>query len=324
MKIIKWLEKLNLQLFEGDGAAAGTGAGDGDAGEATVVTAEDDAPINPKRKKRNPLADVKYGKQQSDPQPEPEQEAGNPDQVPDRKAEWERLKKEYAQEYGADVQSTIQQRFKNQKDQTEELNGLRNGIAPMMQQLAKRFGMENADDYNAIAARFMDDDSVYEEEAMERGLPVETVKQLHQLQADHDRLAAMQQQSFEQQRFEAHIQNLVAQGERLKQTYPGFDLRTELQNPEFQRLTSPNVGVDVETAYWIMHRNELQPMAMQAGVQIAERKLANSMQSHKNRPAENGIRRSAAIDIRDDPSKWSRADRLEVRDRVRRGERIEL
>lgn len=322
MKIIKWLEKLNLQLFEGDGAAAGAGDGDG-AGEATGVAEEAAAPVNPKRLKRNPLANVRYGKQ-DDPQPGQQQEEGSPDQVPDRRAEWERLKKEYASEYGADVQSTIQQRFKNQRDQSDELNGLRTSIAPVMQQLAKKFGIENAEDYNAIAARFMDDDSMYEQEAMERGIPIETVKQLHQLQADHDRLAAMQQQTFEQQQFQAHIQNLVAQAERLKATFPNFDLRAELQNPEFQRLTSPGVGIDVETAHWIVHRNELQPMAMQAGVQIAERKLANSMQTRKNRPAENGTRRTAAIDIRDDPSKWSRADRQEVRDRVRRGERIEL
>lgn len=135
MKIIKWLEKLNLQLFEGDGAAAGAGDGDG-AGEATGVEVEAAAPVNPKRLKRNPLANVRYGKQ-DDPQPEPQQEEGSPDQVPDRRAEWERLKKEYASEYGADVQSTIQQRFKNQRDQSDELNGLRTSIAPVMQQLAK-------------------------------------------------------------------------------------------------------------------------------------------------------------------------------------------
>ena len=61
--------------------------------------------------------------------------------------------------------------------------------------------------------------------------------------------------------------NEHAQGEKLKATFPGFDLRAELQNPTFQRLTSPEVGIDVETAYWTIHRNELQTAAMQVAAQ---------------------------------------------------------
>jgi hypothetical protein len=98
-----------------------------------------------------------------------------------------------------------------------------------------------------------------------------------------------------------------------------------MQNPVFQRLTSPEVGIDVETAYWTLHRQELQTAAMQVAAQKTSQKLSQSIQSGINRPAENGSRNvSPALDIRDDPSKWSKADREEVKRRVRNGERIIL
>lgn len=106
--------------------------------------------------------------------------------------------------------------------------------------------------------------------------------------------------------------------------YPGFDLRTELANPTFARLTSPAVGVDVKTAYEVVHHNEIAPAAMQYAVQRSQEKMANAIRSGVNRPNEAGVHANPAIDVRDDPSKWSKADREEVRRRVRAGERIEL
>ena len=61
---------------------------------------------------------------------------------------------------------------------------------------------------------------------------------------------------------------------------------------------------------------------MQAAISVSQKKLANAIASGMNRPTEGGTRRSAAVDVRNDPSKLSRADRQEIRDRVRRGELI--
>ena len=122
-----------------------------------------------------------------------------------------------------------------------------------------------------------------------------------------------------------HFQKLIAQSEKLKATFPNFDLQAEMQNPVFQRLVHPAVGIDVETAFWTIHRKELEPMAMQVAAQKTQQKLSQSIQSGIPRPAENGSRTvSPALDIRDDPSKWSKNDREEVKRRVRNGERIIL
>ena len=124
-------------------------------------------------------------------------------------------------------------------------------------------------------------------------------------------------------RFENHLRGLIAQGEKLKATFPNFDLRQELQNPDFARLTSPEVGIDVETAYWTVHRRELTSATAQVAAQKSQQKLSQAMQSGMGRPSENGARNaSPALDIRSDPRALKRNDLREIRERVRRGEKI--
>ena len=307
--------KLNLRLFEGDGAAAGAAAGDG-AGEGTVVNAPDDGvPDNPKRLKRNPLADVKYGIQ-PDSQGDTSAQKAAKEMTPDE--EWKSLRDgKYKEQYGRDVQDAIQKRFKNAKANDDLLNTVR----PALDALIKQRGLQEGD-YAALSKAIMDDDSLYEEEALERGVSVDTLKEIKKLEADNERFRQQQQQSMEQQMFQQHLTMLGQEAEKLKQLYPGFDLNTELSNPKFARLTAPGSGIDLQTAFEAVHRDELQSGMMQAAINISQKKLANAIASGKSRPTEGGTRRSAAVDVRNDPTKLSRADREEIRNRVRRGELI--
>lgn len=311
--------KFDLTLFADGGAGAGAaGGGEGGAGADAGVTSEAAVPTNPNRRNRksNPLANVRYGKQpeaatdaeaQTEPSQEPE---GNPD------SEWQTVKEKYKDYFNADTTAIVQERLKNSKQAEATLGKL----APVFEGLGKKYGKE-ASDIDGIIAAYTDDDSLYEEDAAAAGMSVSAFKQLKALEADKARRDAQDAESQSMR----HMQGLIAQGERLKATFPNFDLRAELQNPIFQRLVSPEVGIDVETAYWTLHRQELQTAAMQVAAQKTSQKLSQSIQSGIPRPAENGSRAvSPALDIRDDPSKWSKADREEVKRRARNGERIIL
>ena len=74
----------------------------------------------------------------------------------------------------------------------------------------------------------------------------------------------------------------------MKKVFPNFDLRTELSNPAFARMTSPNVGISVEDAYYAVHRNEIQTAAMQVTAQKTAEKISNAIQSGSRRPDESG------------------------------------
>ena len=321
-----WDEKFDLALFDGGsggaGGAGGTG-GDGGAGADMGAGQEDATPVNPNRRQRreNPLAKVKYGIQPTNAEdPAQANAAPETEEQPNLDEEWKTVKERFKDQIGREKEALVKDRLKNSKQAEAQMQKL----APILTALGEKYG-KGADDIDGIVAAYTDDDSLYEAEAMERGLPVEVVKRIKQLEADKEANDLKAQQDAQQQMIQQHIQKMAMDFEKVRASFPNADLRTELQNPEFARLTSPDVGVDVNTAYWIIHRSEIEPQAMQVAAQKVQQKLSQAVQSGINRPVENGSKStSPALDIRDDPSKWSRADREEVKRRARMGEKVYL
>lgn len=90
-------------------------------------------------------------------------------------------------------------------------------------------------------------------------------------------------------------------------------------------MTSPEGGLDVESAYFAVHHNELMAGAVQGTVQQTLRRASNAIQANQARPTEGITRRAApALDVRSNPKQWTPKDREEVRRRVRNGEQIFL
>lgn len=317
---------LDLQLFDGEGGGSGAAAGaaDGGAGGQSVTEQEVAQPVNPRRKQRNPLAHVQYGKQpeavpaQTAQQTAPQESA--PAQAPDPDSEWKEIRNgRYKAQFDADVQSIVRDRLKGRQDAEKQMATL----APALEALAKKHGKDPGD-LAGIVAAITDDNSLYEEEAMATGLPVEVVKTMDKLRKDNEALRQNESDRQNELFFQQHIRSLAQQAEQLKQTVPNFDLRAELQNPRFAAMTSPNGGVSVEDAYYAIHHKEIQQGAMTYAVQQAQKQAVQSIQAGRNRPTENGMHSQPTADVRDDPRKWSKADRAEVRRRVAMGEKINL
>ena len=309
--------KFDLTIFDG-GAGAGAGGGDGGTGADAGVGSEAAVPTNPNRRNRkeNPLANVRYGKQ---PQASGEvaQQAQEGTQPEDRESKWKAIKEEYNDFFGRDTSDIVRDRLKNSKQAEATLAKL----APVFEGLGKKYG-KDASDLDGILAAYTDDDSLYEEDAAKAGMSVSAYKQLRQLQADNEASKAREARSQQEQ----HAMRVVQDFENdVKSVFPNADIRAEFQNPQFVRLTSPEVGLSAKDAYWLIHRAEIEAMSAQTIAQKAQQKLSMAIQSGMSRPVENGARNvSPALEIRDDPKNWSRADREEVKRRVRNGERIEL
>lgn len=221
----------------------------------------------------------------------------------------------FKQFFDRDMQGAIKERLKNSKQAEQVLQKL----APMLDNMQKKYGVADGD-IDGLMAKYQDDDALYEEEAMERGIDVGTMKQIKQLES---RLAAEQrinEQSIQERQAQEHVMNLVRQGEQVKQLYPNFDLATEMQNPEFRRLTGPGVNIDVKTAYQVIHANELQSQYVQAGAQQAEQKLAQARNANRRRPSENASRSPAGQRVTQDYSKWTKAQFDEMKRRAEREE----
>lgn len=326
MGIFSWFPRwfIDLQLF----AEGGDGSGTGDAGADAAgqqAESEPEAPlVNPKGRRRNPLADVRYGRQPEAEQPAAQEETAEQDDAApgqDERAEWEALKRgKFAKFYGEDVSTTVRDRLKNSKQSDETLAKLQ----PILQELSRKSGVD-VGDVDGLVSHFLDDDSLYEEEAMQLNMPVKTLKAMKQLERSNAAYKAQQEAEEQERVFSEHMARLSQQGEQLKALYPGFDLQQELQDPRFVRLTSPEGGMDVETAYFALHHRELQQATVQGTVQQTLRRAANAVAANQARPSEGVTRRAApSIDVRSDPSKWSKKDREEVRNRVRMGQKIVL
>lgn len=229
----------------------------------------------------------------------------------------ELIKGEYKQDYDQRVQAAIQTRFRNQKDLQKQVQS----YAPIMQALGQKYGRDPGD-VDGIARLLTDDDSLYADEANRLGLPVETVKTMKKLEAERDRALARERESTENMALQQHFQRISQQAEELKQTFPSFDLMTELQNPRFAMMTSPNVGISVRDAFYAIHGEEIQRQSMQYAAQQAGQRIAASVRAGASRPMENGMQKQAPVQMGVNIRGMDKKTREEYFRRIKNGETI--
>lgn len=299
---------LNLQLF-----AEGTG-GDGGTGSEGAKGVTATAAMSQSKGAKNPLADVKYGIQPTE-EATPAAEV-NPTPTEDRNAKFEALiKGEYKDLYDARMQDTIQKRLKGTKETVDKYEAL----TPTLEILAKKYGVD-ASDIKALNKAIEEDDSYFEEEALEKGITVQQLKEIRKMERENaDLKRQMEEQNRKENANKVYAQ-WMEQAEQAKSVYPSFDLKAEMQNPQFVNLLRSNV--DVKTAFEVLHKDEIIPAAMQYTAKTVEQKLTNKIIANGARPAENGNSSQSATVVKSDVSQLSKADREEIIRRVQRGEKI--
>lgn len=295
----EFFHRINLQLF-----AEGSGTGDGGAmGETGTAAMSQSNGEN--------LADVKYGIQ------EDVQTATAQVETPDRNAEFEKLiKGEYKDLYDAKVQDTIQKRLKGTKDTVAKYEAL----SPTLELLARKYGLKDANDVDALNKAIEDDDTYFEDEALEKGISVEQLKEIRKMEKENAELKRQMSDKSAEENASKIYAMWMEQEASAKQVYPNLELRAELQNPQFVNLLRNNV--DVRTAYEVIHKDEILPAAMQFTAKTVEQKLTNKIIANGARPSENGNASQSASLVKSDVSQLSKADRAEIIRRVARGEKI--
>ena len=281
----KWL---NLQLFagEGDGGAEGAATGENSDAAGHQRLLELGVPADKIRKNRAYKVNPPAVKQEQKPEQAAAAENPTEEKPTDKptRMSWDEIMAD--PEYNKQMQATVQSRLRSAKGAEETLGKL----TPALELLARKHGLDPAKmDYDALAKAISDDESYYEDKALEMGVSVETAMQIDKQERDTARQQRQEAQTLEQQKIQRHFDSLQQQGEAMKKVFPDFDLRKELQNPAFVRMTSPNVGISVEDAYYAVHRKELQTAAMQVAAQKTAQKVSNAIQAGSRRPTENGI-----------------------------------
>lgn len=300
---------LNLQLFDGEGA--GDGAASAETGVNTAAAGQ--------MKGRNPLSEVRYGKQEEEVQDAAAQE---PDTLvttksaEERAAEFEQLiKGDYKDLFDSRVQNIVQNRLKSSKAAEEQLNGLR----PVLDLLSSKYGVD-ATNIEALSKAVDSDNSFWEDEAAKEGMTVEQLKEMHRMRRENEQFRRAQEEIERQKGIQQIQAKWNQESEETKRFYPSFDFEAETQNSSFIDLLK--AGVDVKTAYEVVHKDDIIGGAMQFTAQEVKQKVVNDIQARGKRPAENGISSQAGVVTKKDVNSLTRKDREEIERRVMRGERI--
>lgn len=237
------------------------------------------------------------------------------------------IKGRYKEDFDKVVQGIVQKRVAKSKADTELVGKL----SPVVQLLGKNYGIEIDDirkaDLDQLIQKVTDDNRFYEDLAIQMGLSEEQAKKVYQTEQRNRQLEAQARERTEEDERRAAFANIVQQSEAVKQMYPQFDLDAEMSNMEFLKMVMPysqgGLGIPVETAYFALHKDELQRGAMQYAVQRTATQITDSIRSGATRPREAGLNSGTSVgNITVDPRNLSQAQREEIRKRVARGEKI--
>ena len=235
----------------------------------------------------------------------------------DRASQYAKFKADFKAEYDAEVQGMMKDRLKKSSKENAELNNKLKASSPIIEAMAKKYGVD-ANDYDAILNAFESDDSNLEEEAYKRDMSVEQLRQFKKIERENQSL----REAEEERRKQAVIAQWDKEAEELKTIYPSFDVVTEQLNEQFVKLLG--AGVPMRTAYEVAHKDEIIRSAMSFTAEKIAEKVANSVRANASRPSENGLSSNSASVNMVDINKLTREQMETYKQRALNGERIDL
>ena len=325
MRDINWLQMFAEGGDGGEGAAPDAGTDNAQAADTGVIPSA--AGKKGKNRRENPLVNVKFGidpnsqaQQPAVDADQPAQETGAAQNAPQEEESFESLiKGKYKADFDARVQDIIGKRFKGNKADRERLESLE----PMLQLLASNHGIDLTaeDGVKKLIEAVQDDDKYYEEEAERRGMSVRATKEIVKLEKANERAKNAEAERAAEEQRRAEYKKLCADTEEIKKVYPGFDLSVEMRNDDFMRLIANHVPA--RTAYEVVHRDEIMRGGMQYAAQKAAQQVSNAVRANAARPTEGALGNASTAQVQiTDPRKLTKDMRKELRERVRRGEKI--
>lgn len=284
--------KARLDLFDGEGAAAGsTSAAQADGGESRAATLP-----TPGQKDAGGKRGRGAGGYNSRPGAKaPGEETGGEEAMQQRRRAFrEMVTGDFKDVYTEETQRLINHRFKETQALKEQLESQK----PLLALLESKY---------AIPAGDVD--------RLTRAIREETER------AKVSREGQRQQEQLRQQQWvKGQARQWMDQCMALGNKYPGFDLGREMARPQFAAMLRG--GASVEQAYRTLHFDELVSGAVRRAAAGAEKRLADHIRARGSRPAENGIAAQSGFITKDDPSQLKRKDFEEIAKRAARGETI--
>lgn len=290
---------IGLQAFADAGGSAAEGGAALNAGEQGGNTAAEAGTQDQKKEAKKRLADLI-------------------DEDPD-----------YKKEYDEAVRRNINRRFRSVKATEEKLANAEERLAKYEQTLpylAQKYGLSE-DDVDGIMKAVRTDDDLFKRRGAENGTSgryeresFEKELESRRQKAENDRLNLEIKRQREKMEADAIAARWRQEAAETQQKYPDFNFEREYESNElFRRLCRL---IPVTDAYEQVHRREIDAAFIEHARKEATDQVAGTVAANMSRPAEGGIAGTATTTIKRDPSSLSDEERLDVRRRLKRGERV--
>ena len=224
-----------------------------------------------------------------------------PDAGENKKSFDELIEGDYRREYGEKVEAIVKSRLKNHTETKAKLGELTDMIITLGQDM----GMDSSDPREIITQL-----SKTKEEAEPEANGT--------LSQEENNVASA---TFPDPDVISQVNSIADKVRAAKEYYPDLDIASELKDPEFLALFRA-AGNDPKRAYEMKYHDRILTNAMKYAVSLTESRIANTLAAKTARPTENASFGASAVTISSDPKSLTKAQRTEIKKRVRRGERI--
>jgi hypothetical protein len=226
---------------------------------------------------------------------------------------------EYKDLYTEKTQSMIDRRFKETKTlqkQADVLKAITDIFGP-------KYNITDGDTSKLLKA-IQEDASLFEEEALSKGLTVEQLQYQKRIERENKILRQQQTEAEEQQQRQERISNWDRQAKEIRNLYPDFDWKKEMcdENTGEDFFKILNATDNLTYAYNATHFDQILPNAMHLAAQKATEATAKNIQSRSARPTENGIASQAGVVIKSNVNNLTSADVIAAAERAKKGEKI--
>ena len=205
----------------------------------------------------------------------------------------------FKEQFTKKTQGIIDKRFK----ETKQLEDYKNRVSPAVNTLMEKYGIEEGREdllsgFLKDGADFNEETETFEEETENADLPSER-----------------------EMRLRKRVSSWVRESNDIKELYPDFDLRKELNSSElFSRLVLS--GAPVRAAYETVHKDEILSGAMAYTADRVREQVVRNIETKGRRPLENGISSESAVVTAVDVNSLSSKDILKILKQVENGANI--
>lgn len=287
--------KLCLRMFDGEGGAAAA-PGTQAPGATVPVAAAQTAENRPASGEEKPDLDTRFE----------ELISGDYREAFERRMEnatKERLRKQGAKHAKAlgDLQAQM-----DKKDTVLNLIGSKYGI------------MDG--NLERIQQEIENDTTYWEDAAAKEGMSVDQYMHMKKIERENAQFRKAQDDAARLQKRDQILAKWNGEAAELGKIYPSFNLQAELENPQFANLIGS--GVEMRTAYEVLHHDEIMRGAMAHTAKTVAKKQIDAIKNGQSHPVEGAMSSGKAVKTSKDISKMSLTEMKEYAKRAGNGEKI--